>query len=169
MNTSWGVIWSFSRASYDCLHTAFCTPVVTIIRGLTYHLAILNVDMRGLYLFFSLLWPYLGIYHGSRWIMWIVGCLMGLGGWVYGYPWGPLVNILFRVLSRPCMCMCWRDMCIGLTIPRLWRLGTNCVDCLECNTFCVVGLSVGDIWCIALLCRARPCEGLCVWVNRRGE
>ena len=167
--TSRGGILSFYRALTDFLCTAPRTPNVMVIRGLTIHHTIFSLWMRGHICLFFLLWQYLEIYHGNRWILWIVWYLMDLKAWVYGYLWGPLVYIVCQVLARPCMCM-WRGgMCIILSILGLWCLGNGFVGCshsLGYSTLCVCWIGVYRLYGI-LLCCVGLCKGhLCVgWVQ----
>ena len=103
----WGILWLF-HVCVSCvswllkrghfwvslrLRAIVCVwlfvPMLDIIRGVN----IPSCNFPHLYegvkfICLVLLWLYLGIYHGSRWILQLLWSLMGLGGWVYGYLGG---------------------------------------------------------------------------------
>ena len=122
---SWGYL-GFSRASSDCLCTTPYTLAMTVIRGLKCHPAVFNIWMRGSYLIviLFLLWQYLGIYHGSRWILWFVCTVFngfgGIGAWpsmrnpsrhnMSGHSWAMHVHVLGRhvhYINQSIMVMSW--------------------------------------------------------------
>ena len=115
-----GGILCFYMALIDCSCPASRTHVVMVIRGQRFIPQFLTFEWGVIFVFNFLLWQYLGIYHGNRWIVW---CLMDLRGWVYGYLWGPLVYIVCHVLTGLCMCMCWGGTCVILSSKGLWCLG----------------------------------------------
>ena len=136
-----------------------------LFRWLTFRPTIFNVWMRGLYLFFSFLpHDYLRIYHGSRWIIRIIYCLMGFGGGMDVWPSMGAANMHnMSGLSRAMHVHVFERHvhCINL-IPRLWCLGASCIGCqhlLGYRTLCaywirLCGLFDVPLWCVKL------CEGL---------
>ena len=146
--------WSYNLADLP-LHSWWLLCVVSFILH----------NFYSLYLLYHLCLVPLALYDYLRQILWIVWCLMGLGGLVYDYLWGSLVYIICRVLVRLDMCMCWGGMCIVLTISGLWCLGAGFVGCrhlLGYNTLCVGYL----VYCFVV---SWYTKAFYVWVDASGE